>query len=582
MGAPQPEPQRFGKYQILERIAAGGMAEIFRARVDGIGGFQRTFAIKRILPHLTKNQDFVAMLVEEAKIAGLLSHANIVQILELGNVDDHYFIAMEYVNGRDLAAILGRCREKGITLPVPHAAFVVIEMLKALEYAHNRQVMRGGRTVPLNIVHRDISPANVLVSFHGEVKLTDFGIAKASVKALETMSGVIKGRFDYMSPEQARGDQVDQRADLYAVGVVLYELLTGRHPFRQKGEAATLDAIRKGIFELPSSVNPDVPPSLDQVVLRALAPDINERYQTAGQLKEALDRFFHDSGFIFSASTLAAFTRGLFPEADLKARVTKNPAEEDTRLLEEISLDQDEPAAPTRPAAIPEKLISRPTPPAPLVPPPVPKPPVVRGPTSSASSRHPHPAGFGEASTLIRQDPVTRPGNDWAEAETVIRPGEGKLPPEIAERPTVASPQPAEPQGARPPAPKLETGRTRVVYRTAMQVHLVYLALAFTTLVAGFAFGVLAGSAGAGRAATAQRGSDPTVEVVVPDGATVTVDGIALTGPSPRRAQLKPNTPARLHVEVPGASPVETELKLDYNQTRVMEFTAASLAVPPK
>src|SRR5688572_16376544 len=168
VATPALEPQRFGKYQILERIAAGGMAEIFKARLDGIGGFHRTFAIKRILPHLTANPEFVDMLVDEAKIAGLLSHANIVQILDLGNIDQQFYIAMEYVNGRDLGQLLQRCTEKGITLPVPHAVYVLIEMLKGLEYAHNRQVMRGGRPVPLNIVHRDISPANVLVSFQGE------------------------------------------------------------------------------------------------------------------------------------------------------------------------------------------------------------------------------------------------------------------------------------------------------------------------------------------------------------------------------------------------------------------------------
>ncbi|MCK6507682.1 serine/threonine protein kinase, partial [Myxococcota bacterium] len=192
------EPRRFGKYQILGRVAVGGMAEIYKARLDGEGGFQRTFALKRILPHLTSRPEFVDMLVEEAKIAGLLSHANIVQIMDLGEVGGTYYIAMEYVDGPDLGRILRQCQDKGITLPVPHAVFITIEVLKALEYAHNRRVMRGGKEMPLSIVHRDVSPANVLVSFQGEVKLTDFGIAKASVKAMETVSGIIKGRFDYL------------------------------------------------------------------------------------------------------------------------------------------------------------------------------------------------------------------------------------------------------------------------------------------------------------------------------------------------------------------------------------------------
>ena len=189
----QPQPiEHFGKYQILERVAQGGMAEIYKARMEGIGGFNRLFAIKRILPNLSQNKEYIDLLVDEAKVAGLLSHANIVQILDLGEVSGQYYVAMEYVNGRDLGRVLARCNKRGITLPVPHSVFILIEVLKGLEYAHNRQIMRGKTPMPLDIVHRDVSPSNVLLSFQGEVKLTDFGIAKARVKALETVSGVIK------------------------------------------------------------------------------------------------------------------------------------------------------------------------------------------------------------------------------------------------------------------------------------------------------------------------------------------------------------------------------------------------------
>ena len=176
----QEAKQMFGKYQILERIATGGMAEILKARTESIGGFQKTFAIKRVLAHLSANKEYVAMLVDEAKIAGLLSHANIVQILDLGQIDNVWFIAMEYVAGSDLGRILARAKEKGLLFPVPHAVFIAMELLKGLEYAHKRQVMKDGRPVPLNIVHRDISPPNILLSFQGEVKLTDFGIASAN------------------------------------------------------------------------------------------------------------------------------------------------------------------------------------------------------------------------------------------------------------------------------------------------------------------------------------------------------------------------------------------------------------------
>ena len=319
MATAKPAIQTFGKYQILERVATGGMAEIYKARLEGIGGFQRIFAIKRILPHLSSNADYVAMLVDEAKVAGLLSHANIVQILDLGQVEGIWYIAMEYVDGRDLGAVLARAREKGLCLPVPHATFVAIELLKGLEYAHARQVMRGGRAVPLNIIHRDISPPNILLSFQGEVKLTDFGIARASHKALQTQSGVIKGRFDYMSPEQAAAAKdLDQRSDLFSVGVVLYEALTGRHPFRAETELGTLERIRTGKFDPPSVMNPDVPPMLDRIVGQALLVERNARYASATAMKESLDTFFQDAEFIFSHSTLAAYVRGLFPESTVR------------------------------------------------------------------------------------------------------------------------------------------------------------------------------------------------------------------------------------------------------------------------
>ncbi len=317
----QPQPiEHFGKYQILERVAQGGMAEIYKARMEGIGGFNRLFAIKRILPNLSQNKEYIDLLVDEAKVAGLLSHANIVQILDLGEVSGQYYVAMEYVNGRDLGRVLARCNKRGITLPVPHSVFILIEVLKGLEYAHNRQIMRGKTPMPLDIVHRDVSPSNVLLSFQGEVKLTDFGIAKARVKALETVSGVIKGKFDYLSPEQAKGQHLDPRTDLFAAGVLLYEMLCGVHPFRQVGDLKTIAKIKSGIYTAPTIANQDVPYSLELVLNRALALDPNERYQSATEFKEALTKFFHDAGFIFSHSTLAAFLKGLFPESSGRRR----------------------------------------------------------------------------------------------------------------------------------------------------------------------------------------------------------------------------------------------------------------------
>ena len=306
-------PSTFGKFRILDRIAAGTTAEVYRARVDGINGFHRPYAIKRILPHLTRRAEFVEVLIEEAKIAGMLSHANIVQIMDLGQIEDTYYIAMEYVDGPDLGRVLSRCREKSISMPVPHAIFCCLEILKGLEYAHGRQVSRGGKQQPLNIVHRDISPSNILMSFRGEIKLSDFGIANASIKALEGLPGLIRNRFHYTSPEQIQGNETDQRADLFSTGVVLYELLTSTHPFVKKSEAATLRALRGGDFPAPSLINPDVPRELDTIVQRTLSVNPDDRFSTATAMKESLDRFFHQSGFIFTHTTMVTFLDGLFP-----------------------------------------------------------------------------------------------------------------------------------------------------------------------------------------------------------------------------------------------------------------------------
>jgi serine/threonine protein kinase len=271
-----------------------------------------------------------------------------VQILDLGQVDGIWYIAMEYVNGRDLGATLRRARKKGLCLPVPHTVFIAIELLKGLEYAHQRQVMRGGRPVALNIIHRDVSPPNILLSFQGEVKLTDFGIARASLKAMETVSGIVKGRFDYMSPEQAAGSKdLDQRSDLFSVGVVLYEMLTGHHPFRTDNEIGTIERVRTGKYTPVSQRNPEVPFTLETIVDRALQVDREDRYPSATAFKEALDKFFHDAGFIFTHATLASYVRGLFPEATQRGNKQTMPAEADTTAKRNRASLSD-PEGPTR------------------------------------------------------------------------------------------------------------------------------------------------------------------------------------------------------------------------------------------
>jgi len=205
------QPIKFGNYLLLERIAVGGMAEVFVAKAFGVEGFERLLAIKKILPTMGEDAEFIHMFVDEARIAVQLSHANIVQVLELGKYDENLYIAMEYISGRDLRQLVARFRKREQSVPVPQACLIVAEVCEALDYAHRKRDAQGR---PLGIVHRDVSPQNVLVSFEGEVKLIDFGIAKAESRLQKTQSGILKGKFSYMSPEQVKGQPIDGRSDV--------------------------------------------------------------------------------------------------------------------------------------------------------------------------------------------------------------------------------------------------------------------------------------------------------------------------------------------------------------------------------
>ena len=305
-----PKPTTIGKYTLLERISHGGMAEVFRARTEGEAGYERVVAIKVLLPQVAMDQDFVTMLIDEAKIAGQLSHANIAQIFDLGEADERYYIVQEYVPGRDLRAILRHLAERKERLPLAQACHIVLKMCEGLDYAHNKRDAAGG---PLNLVHRDISPQNVIVSYEGEVKLIDFGIVKAEGRATRTMAGLVKGKFAYMSPEQLRGLPVDRRSDVFACGIVLHELLTGHPLFKRATEFETLRRARSGEIEPPSRLNPEVPPELDRIALKALARHVDDRYQTAGQLRDDLWELVRRE-HVVSRDELAAWMRETFPE----------------------------------------------------------------------------------------------------------------------------------------------------------------------------------------------------------------------------------------------------------------------------
>ena len=261
-------PTQFGKYYLTERIAVGGMAELFKAKLFGVSGFEKLLVVKQILPKYAKNAEFIKMFIDEAKIAVTLTHGNIVPVYELGRIDGVYFIAMEYVPGKDLADILETARAKSTPLTIEHAVYLTIEICKGLDYAHRRTDAEGN---PLRVVHRDISPPNILVSYDGEVKITDFGIAKASHKLGSTEAGVVKGTFGYMSPEQVRGLPVNHKTDIFSAGILLHEMLTGRRLFVGESEYDAIERVKAAKVPAPSSVNPRVPAAIDPIVFKALA-----------------------------------------------------------------------------------------------------------------------------------------------------------------------------------------------------------------------------------------------------------------------------------------------------------------------
>ncbi|WP_164010283.1 serine/threonine-protein kinase [Pyxidicoccus trucidator] len=304
----------FGKYKLLERIATGGMAEIYRARMTAAAGVTKPVVIKKILPGYAGNTAFVSMFVNEARIAAGLSHGNIAQVFDFGEVDGQYFIAMEFVDGHPLSRVLRRAREKGLyTLPQPLALLIAVEVLEGLAYAHTRLDDRGR---PLHIVHRDVSPQNVLLGYEGQVKLVDFGIAKARLAGrAEAEEGEVMGKYAYFAPEQARGRELDARTDVFAAGVILYEMLCGRLPF----EGKLADVLRKvalGDFPRPRDLNPDLPPALERILLTALAVEREQRYPTAEAFAEALNRHLRTAAPDVSPRARAHFMGYLF-EAEL-------------------------------------------------------------------------------------------------------------------------------------------------------------------------------------------------------------------------------------------------------------------------
>jgi len=296
---------QLGRYQLIRKLAQGGMAELFLARVEGPWGFEKTLALKRILPHLAEEPSFVDMFLSEAKLASRLHHTNLVQIVDCGRAEGGYYLAMEYIDGPNLRG-LGRCASGlGIPMPLELCAWIIAEACEGLAYAH--EFCDPATQKPLRLVHRDVSLDNILVSREGGVKVVDFGIAKAADQVHRTQTGIIKGKLTYMPPEQLRGLELDRRVDVYALGIVLYELLTGRKPFDATTEASIAKAI---LFEplIPAvKRRPDLPKALQVILQRALAKDREQRYPDCRAFQTELEAFIRSRGEPMGSAQLARF-----------------------------------------------------------------------------------------------------------------------------------------------------------------------------------------------------------------------------------------------------------------------------------
>jgi serine/threonine-protein kinase len=320
--------QQLGRYHLFDRIAFGGMAEIYRAKTFDASGTSHWVAVKRVLAHLAEDEDFIQMLVDEAKIASQVRHPNIARVYEFTQSHGEFFIAMEHVDGKDLRTMIERCRVNKEAVPPHHAAYMAAEVATALQAAHNALDPDGK---PLGIVHRDVSPSNVLCAYSGEVKLCDFGIAKASLSRVQTKTGVIKGKVKYMSPEQALGHKVDSRSDIFSLGVCLYEMLTGQPPFTAVNEMDLIIRVRDAKYRPIRAVVPAVPPELEAICDKCLSKKVSQRYQNAGDLAAELRAVLERQRPGYSRTQLGRYVRKLFAE----------DIERELRQLEEFVLADD-------------------------------------------------------------------------------------------------------------------------------------------------------------------------------------------------------------------------------------------------
>jgi len=308
---------RFGKYDLLALLATGGMAEIWLARVSGMAGFEKLVVIKRLLDKLAVDNEYVEMFLDEARINARLTHSNIVQVLELGQVEGKYFMAMEFVPGLSVSQVGKRATKLLGDVPQEVACGIVAQACSGLHYAHEKTMPDGK---PLNIIHRDVSPQNLILTYEGLVKVLDFGIAKADQRESQTRTGLVKGKFSYMSPEQCLGSALDRRSDVFALGIVLFELCTARRLFKRGSTYETYTAITTADVPPPRRLNAKVPEAVEAVILRALARQPADRYPTADAMLDALEEAMRKGNLRGSATDLARFMNETFKAEEAEQR----------------------------------------------------------------------------------------------------------------------------------------------------------------------------------------------------------------------------------------------------------------------
>ncbi|MCC6643977.1 MAG: serine/threonine protein kinase [Polyangiaceae bacterium] len=329
------------RYRVIDRIAAGGMAEVYRAESAGLEGFKKKVAIKRVLPHLSEKKRFIQMFLDEARLGAHLSHSNCVQVFDVGVGDNTYFIVMEYVDGADLKAFIEHYRRQGRPVPVGHAVYITLKICEGLAYAHALSDETGKA---LHLVHRDLSPPNVLLTKFGEIKIVDFGLAKASTQLEKSEPGIIKGKFSYLSPEAAMGQEVDARTDIFAAGIILWEMLAGRKLFQGETDFETVKQVQRAESPPVGPMNREVDPALDAIIARGLARDPGARFQTAQSFAQSLTEWLFHTGCVVTPFEIAEVVQAIGREKsrEKKAEAGINVIDRliEQTLFEFTSLDE--------------------------------------------------------------------------------------------------------------------------------------------------------------------------------------------------------------------------------------------------